>query len=426
LIEYSEPGWANVTKPRPAWLSVLLELAWMIAGVVIIGALCGVVAALVPPLGYVAPLGGLLILVALAALFRSARRKEALVMVVYLEQAVRQNLPLPAMLAAAERTEKGPLRVRLGRLREALEGGTPLEMALSKAAPGLPRRVLGLVESGERLGRLPQVLARVVRPQLTAEERQSLQGIYLRWYPLAMLFVLTTVTTAMMVFVIPKFKDILRNFNIPMPPITQHVIEAYEVLAIPVAVIAAITLVIFCGRMLGEVIRIPGQQFEMWQWFTDRLAWVTPLWRGVVRNRGLADVSYVMADALDIGQPADLALSEAAVAASNIVLRKRMVLWSRNATSGMSLSDAARKAHMPALVVNLLATAHGPEGTQNVFRFLARYYDSRHNVAAAMLQGAAVPAVAVGFGLVAASIALAMFVPLVELINHVLPETRVL
>jgi type II secretory pathway component PulF len=426
LIEYSEPTRAKVTQPRAVWLSVLLEIAWMIAGVMLVGLLCGVVAALVPPLGYVAPLGGLLILVALAVLFRSARRKEAMVAMVYLEQAVRQNLPLPAMLAAAERTESGPLRKRLGRLRDALEGGTPLEMALSSTVPGVPRRVLGLVESGERLGRLPHVLARVVRPQLALEERQPLQSIYLRWYPLAMLFVLTSISTLMMIFVIPKFKAILRDFHIPMPPVTRYVIETYQWLAIPVAIIAAVTLVIFCGRLAGEVIRIPGQRFEIWQWLTDRLAWVTPLWRGVVRNRGLADVCYVMADALDIGQPADLALSEAAQAASNIVLGKRMERWSRNVTAGMSLSDAARKAKLPALVVNLLSTAHGPDGAKNVFRFLGRYYDSRQSVAAAVLQGAAVPAVAGGFGLIAASIALAMFMPLVELISHLIPETRVL
>ena len=426
MIEYSKPGWANVAKPRAIWLSVLLEIAWMVAGVAIVGLLCAVVAALVPPLGYIAPLGGLLILVALAALFRNGRRKEAMVVLVYLEQAVRQNLPLPGMLAAAQRSEKGPLRMRLGRFREALEGGKPLEMALSRTVSGVPRRVLGLVESGERMGRLPQILARVVRPELTAEERQPLQSIYLRWYPLAMLFVLTTVSTGMMVFVIPKFKDILNSFHVPMPPVTRHVIEVYQLLAIPVALIAAVTLVIFCGRMMGEVIRIPGQQFEMWQWLTDRLAWATPMWRGVVRSRGLADVCYVMADAMDVGQPLDLALSEAAQAASNVVLRKRMERWSRNVTGGMSLSDAAKHAKLPALAVNLLATAHGPDGAKNVFRFLGRYYDSRQSVAAAVLQGAAVPAVAGGFGLIAASIALAMFMPLVELINHLVPDMRVL
>lgn len=426
MIDYSRPGNQRVTPPRAVALSVLLEIAWMIVGVVLIGLLGAVVAALVPPLGYVTPLGGLLILVALASLFRSARRKEAMVAMAYLEQAVRQNLPLPAMLEAAERAERGPLRVRLGRLRNSLEGGTPLGMALSYAVPGVPRRVLGLVESGERLGRLPHVLSRIVRPQMAVEDRQPLQNIYLRWYPIAMLIVLTSITTLLMIFIMPKYKDILRDFHVPMPAVTRDVIKVYQALAIPIAIMAAIALVILCGRLAGEVIRIPGQRFEMWQWFTDRLAWVTPMWRGVTRNRCMADVCYVMADALDIGQPADLALWEAAQAASNVVLRKRIERWSENATAGMSLPDAARKANLPQLVVNLLATAHGPDGAKNVFRFLGRYYDSRHSVAAAVLQGAAVPAVAGGFGILAASIALAMFMPLVELMNHIIPDSRIL
>lgn len=410
-------------RRRNVAVSVLFELLWMGISVVIVGLLTGAFSSAVPMLGAMTPFMSLLILVALAMLLRGARRKQGMLAVNYLEQAVRQNLPIPPMLAAAERAESGTMRRRLGNLRRQIEGGAPVSIALAVATPGVPARALGVIAVGERIGRLPEALARVVRPAADKpEEREPVQMIYLRWYPLAMLLSLGTVATTLIIFVIPKYKDIFRDFGLPLPAITEWVLDAYVVLAAPFAVAMALVTLVFCGRMFASVIPIPGPPFSMWRWLTDRLAWVTPVWRGSARSRGLADLSYAMADAVEIGQPMDLALLECADACTNLVLHNRVIAWSQYVTLGTPIAEAARKAGLPALVPNLLRTADGPAGVRNVFLFLARYYDSRHGAAAALIQGAAVPVMVAIFGGVIACLALAMFLPLVTLMNH-LPVT---
>jgi hypothetical protein len=53
------------------------------------------------------------------------------------------------------------------------------------------------------------------------------------------------------------------------------------------------------------------------------------------------------------------------------------------------------------------------------FEFLARYYDGRFSRAAALLEGAVVPAMVFFFAFFVASAALGMFLPLVDLMNRV-------
>jgi type II secretory pathway component PulF len=71
---------------------------------------------------------------------------------------------------------------------------------------------------------------------------------------------------------------------------------------------------------------------------------------------------------------------------------------------------------MPALVSGMLATIHGPEAP-DVFRFLARYYRTRFSRTAALLRGATVPAIVFLFALLVGCIAMAMFLPMNNLID---------
>jgi len=137
-------------------------------------------------------------------------------------------------------------------------------------------------------------------------------------------------------------------------------------------------------------------------------------------------VCHVVAAALEVGQPADRALFEAAEAATNAILRRKVLAWAHNATSGMPIADAARQAGLPALVSNLLRTAYGPDGAQDVFLFLARYYDSRYSAAAALLQGAAIPVMVGVFGAIVGLLGLGMFMPLIELMKRIPVMGRVL
>src|SRR5688500_5648404 len=112
-----------------------------------------------PAFGYITPAMLALLLPVAVPAVRAAPRRRGRTALSYIEQAVRLTLPLPYMIEAARRSERGALRRRLTELRELLEAGYPVGEALAEGVPEVPRRAVTITAAGERLGRLPQALA---------------------------------------------------------------------------------------------------------------------------------------------------------------------------------------------------------------------------------------------------------------------------
>ena len=98
-------------------------------------------------------------------------------------------------------------------------------------------------------------------------------------------------------------------------------------------------------------------------------------------------------------------------------MQGRVRSWAEGAGAGHSPEDAARKAKMPAFLVGMLGTAKSLPDQSDVFIFLSRYYGSRFRRRQALLEGAIVPAVAIVMGLVVVAIALALFLPMINIID---------
>src|SRR3712207_4841202 len=94
---------------------IIIEvLFWLIAAIVALLALNLAIGwALTPMMGYLCTIGLLFLLPLVTRAIRMVRRRGAAVAIAYLEQAVRLNLPLSRMLAAARQSERGLLAYRL-------------------------------------------------------------------------------------------------------------------------------------------------------------------------------------------------------------------------------------------------------------------------------------------------------------------------
>ena len=422
--EFHHPGRLRSPGPQSTFLSAVFVVYWLIAGCFALGAIAGLVW-LVSSRYFAgaSPVLGVLLLVSIGMFARNLRRSRSVAALNYLEQAVRLNLPLPPMIAAAEAGERGRLGRKLGALRAYLEGGQPLAASLDHAVPGLPPRAVGLIAAAERNGRLPSTLARLVRELCRPPQRDPSRAILLRWYPAVLTLGLTLTLGAFSVFVAPKLNAIFHDFQIPVPALTRRMTELWLYLSIPLAVVAAFLTLLFAGRLFTETVSPAWARVNFGPLgdLPGLLAWWTPVARGVVRGRGLADVCHVLADAMSAGRPMHAALRDAALLDINVVLRRQVLRWAEAVEQGVPLADAAREAGMPRLVAGMLATtsSRGAADAAGTFEFLARYYDGRFSRAAALLEGAVVPAMVLFFAFFVASAALGMFLPLVDLMNRV-------
>ncbi|MEO6436394.1 MAG: type II secretion system F family protein [Tepidisphaeraceae bacterium] len=401
---------------------VILEtLFWCIAaGAVMLGAAVVVGFIFNPILGYVAAVVVIGLLPLSLRMASLVRRRRASTLLTYLDQAVRLNLPLPRMLEAAMASETGVIALRLLHLRTLLSEGAPVGLALDSAVPEMPRREVSIISAAERIGRLPHGIDRVLRERTLEQSRSAMDDqVFYRAYPLVMVVMLSTVIGMVAVFVLPKYEQIFKDFGIKFPAITIYVFAAARDIG-PVLVFAAVVIVLYASAAsLGQVF-FPGRARRMLVGkVRDRLFWSLPILHGIERDRGLADAFDLLADAFAVGMPANAALIEASGLGVNVVLRNRLKRWAEATASGQSLGDGARAAVMPPLVVGMLANVSITAAAADVFGFLARYYRTRFSRTAALLNGAAVPLVTCFFALLVAAVALAMFMPLIALIQSV-------
>lgn len=359
-----------------------------------------------------------MVLVALATAVRVRRRRHAAALLGYLHQAVRLNLPLPAMLRAAQQSERGRLRRRIGRLCDRLEDGYGIGRSLELAEPGVTRRTAALVQAAERAGRLPAALDRLTRREHAAARPPTARAVYLRWYPAVTLAFLGGAVWVFLILVMPKLHELYASFNLSLPPLTVAAMRFWGTFGTMLTALALLALAVSCGQMVAHTVAPRWAGATPLRRPLDRLAWGLPVFGRLARDRAMGDAFHVAADALAAGFTLDRALRDAAGVPTNAVLQDRLARWGEALAEGRPVGEAARAARMPELVCGLLGGATPlTAGTPEVFRFLARYYDARHSRTAALLEGAAVPALSLGFGVLVGAFVTGMMLPLIELTN---------
>jgi type II secretory pathway component PulF len=395
--------------------------AWSLAALILMTIPLGWVFYLTGPvLGF----PGLVMSVALIPLItmavRSVRRRRAAAALGYLHQAIRLNLPLSRFLAAAARSERGRLSHELFDLQYFLEQGMTLSDSLAVAVPEVSLRELGLIEFAERGGRLPETLDRLIREELGQSRQFHEKRALAAWYPPVLLLAVGGCITFLVIFVFPRFVYIWRDFKLPLPAITLWVMSSWDYIVWLIPVIFAL-LMINCGAKLREATRIPRPNWYL-RTVRDRILWRVPLIHAMLRDRAMADICASLADASEVGYPIATALRRAEQLEMNVVMQRRVSRWGDGVMVGQLPPDAARTARMPALLVGMLATARQASDTAEVFAFVSRFYASRFDRRRELLRGAYIPVMTLVMGVIVAIIALALFLPLQQLIRMSTPR----
>ena len=387
----------------------LTALAWGAVGAVLLWLLLVLI---LPPGWWLWPA----VIVILCKCILWVRRRYGMMVLTYLEQIVSLNLPLPQMLAAAERGEGGRLGLRLGQLRWRIEAGDSVAAALEAAVPEVSSRGTSMISSAERVGRLPQILRYLVEQERRAQSRISSDWAALWGYLMTVFIFMFFVITWALVFIVPKFAAIFADFDTGLPPITTSLINFSNWLAGRGETVPAILPLLAVALTLGAVF--------LWMWLTEagrfvlgHLSWHLPVAHGFVRDRGFADVCRFLAEATEADVPLPRALEEAATIRVSPVIRSKVEDWARRCDRGESTADAAASAGVPAFMTGLLATAEQAVTVPQAFAFLSRYYTGRLSRTREMLKSAGKPAAIFATTLPVAWIVIGLFQPLVALIG---------
>src|SRR5205814_3066905 len=143
------------------------------------------------------------------------------------------GLPLLRGLRVLEKQEKNPtLKSIVSELALSIEGGSTFSEALAQHPKVFNRLFVNMVKAGELGGVLEVVLARLAD---FMEKAQKIKGkvVAAMFYPSAVITVAICILTILMVWVVPKFKDIFKDMlpGEKLPGFTRFVLGISDAIA---------------------------------------------------------------------------------------------------------------------------------------------------------------------------------------------------
>ena len=358
------------------------------------------------------------------------RERESLAILRTLAAAARRGLPLDRACFAAGAGGAGalrrPTRRVMTRLGTALLNGGSLAGSMTRTLPHLRDADLRAVAVAEERGVLPATLVR-----LAAARRRALLGpAYRTAGPPPVRFTLAGVTILLLfllggwllvrLLLFPGFEEVFDDFGVPLPGLTRWVFgqslipgfKAESVLGVGGVVTTGTTLLWLCVSAVRRV--LPGPPLRR-GFVGTRLRW--PLWPPH-RHQAYAAAYAAVADALDAGSDLPAALADAAESSAAPRLAKRL----RRAAAAAG-ADADSVAGLSAFPPHARAVLAAPGGLRPAaFAALAAAAAERADASSVLLTALCLPALVLAMAVPVGLFALALFLPLVRLIDHLTLE----
>lgn len=321
------------------------------------------------------------------------------------------GLPILRSLKILEGQSKpGPLKNSLIGVIEDIESGSTLSEAMSKQPKAFDGLYVNMVKAGEAGGALEVILQRLAEFKERAQSlKRKVQGAMI--YPCAVIFVATAIVGFIMYYIIPKFKAIFLGFGTELPGITVLLINMSDVVvryfylfpAIPIA--AWLMIKIIRKNKTGEFV-------------LDWLSLKIPLMGQILSKSIVARTMRTLGTLVASGVPILEGLTIARDTAGNAVFRKAFDNVYAAIREGESIATPLREARIvDDIVVNMIDVGEETGALDNMMYKIADVYDEEVSVLVDGLVSLLEPLMVVVLGFIVGFIVIALFMPLVKLLN---------
>ena len=293
---------------------------------------------------------------------------------------------------------------------EDVESGSTLSEAMSKQPKAFDNLYVNMVKAGEAGGALEVILQRLAEFKERSESlKRKVKGAMI--YPGAVITVATLIVGFIMYYIIPKFKKIFDDFGTDLPGITIWLIWISDM--------------VVDYWYLGPVI-----PFAMWlmikiikknktgAFVVDWISLKIPLLGMIFRKSVVARTARTLGTLISSGVPILEALIIARDTAGNAVFRRAFDNIYAAIREGESMAVPLKEARVvDDLVVNMVDVGEETGALDNMLYKVADVFDEEVGVLVEGLVNLLEPLMVVILGLIVGFIVIALFMPLIKLLN---------
>src|SRR5579871_4020040 len=308
-------------------------------------------------------------------------------------------------------------QMRPGVLKNALidvvddvESGSTLSEAMGKHPKAFDRLYVNMVKAGEAGGALEVILQRLADFK---EKSQSLKRkvIGAMVYPCVVIMVAVAILTFIMVSIIPKFKKIFDDFGFPLPDMTQKLIDISMWFADYWWVLPLFPLGLW---LLVKLICLSRTGRYAVDWVKLHIPIMGKILEKTIVARTMRTLGTLVASGVQILE----ALSIVKETANNAVFETCFQRVYESIREGESIADPMRESRLvDDMVVNMIEVGEETGDLDTMLYKIADFYDEEVDTLVKSLISLLEPIMIVVLGGIIGFIVVALFLPLIKLLE---------
>ena len=327
------------------------------------------------------------------------------------------GLPILRSLRILEQQERpGLLKAIVRGVADEVEGGATLSEAMAKFPKAFDRLYVNMVAAGETGGVLDVILQRLAEFMEKAQSlMRKIRGAMI--YPCVVISFAGGVVGFIMVQVIPKFQEIFEEFDAELPAVTMVLINTSHWFATGKppgwAIVLISPIVVF---LIIKLLR----QSRTGRYFLDRFYMMIPVMGTLLRKSSVARFTRTLGTLIAAGVPILEAILITRETSGSEVYARALGKVHDSIREGDTFAAPLRATRVcDALVVNMIDVGEETGDLDKMLMKIADNYDEEVDVAVSALISVIEPIMVVVLGGIVGFIIVALFMPLVSLINAV-------
>jgi type IV pilus assembly protein PilC len=325
------------------------------------------------------------------------------------------GLPLLRGLRVLEKQERNAtLKGIIAELALSIEGGSTFSEGLAQHPKVFNRLFVNMVKAGELGGVLEVVLARLSE---FMEKAQKIKGkvIAAMFYPVAVLVVAVAILGILMVFVIPKFKEVFSGMldGAQLPAFTRLVLGISEVIKSHVFWVLGGGIALWIASIL--IGRTKGGRRVF-----DKIKLKMPVFGPVISKVAISRFTRTLGTLISSGVPILQALTIVRETSGNVIIGSAVLAIHDSVKEGETITAPLEASKVfPPMVVSMVDVGEQTGALPEMLLKIADNYDDEVDNAVEAMTSLLEPIMIVFLAVVVGSIVIAMFMPLIALMNSV-------
>lgn len=325
------------------------------------------------------------------------------------------GLPLLRGLVVLAKQEPNPiLRNTITTLADSVQTGSTFSESLAQHPKIFNKLYVNMVKAGELGGVLELVLQRLAEYQEKAQKLKN-KIVAAMIYPVIVMLIATSIMVFLLLVIVPRFESIFEEMlpggKEAMPGLTKVVMGASRWLGSQWLPITIILIVVFASYKLFASTK-GGRRF------IDRLKLNMPLFGNVQRKSAISRFSRTLGTLVTSGVPILQALNITRETAGNVIVAAAIDKVHDAVKEGDSIVQPLEQSKVfPSMVISMVDVGEETGQLPDMLLKIADVYDDEVDNAVSALTSMLEPIMIVILAVVVGTIVLALFMPLVKIIQ---------